>query len=72
MLALKIVLLALLICTAFDQGDGGSAILPVEVPALELAGNGTECPTDLLRMEARGNITRAVRDIINSTVLEDV
>ena len=58
-MALKIVLLALLVCCAASeaQSQGDDTSLPLSYNATELQGDGATCPNDQLRQETRENIT---------------
>ena len=69
-MALKIVLLALLVCCAASeaQSQGDDTSLPLSYNATELQGDGATCPNDQLRQETRENITIAITTELQDTV----
>ena len=70
-MALKIVLLALLVCCAASeaQSQGDDTSLPLSYNVTELQGAGESCPNDQLRQEAAQNIANDVRNILQNSVL---
>ena len=73
-MALKIVLLALLVCCAASeaQSQGDDTSLPLSYNATELQGAGATCPNDQLRQEARENITTDIRSDIQDAVFPSI
>ena len=70
-MALKIVLLALLVCCAASeaQSQGDDTSLPLSYNVTELQGDGATCPNDQLRQETRDNITTNIRTRLQDTVV---
>ena len=73
-MALKIVLLALLVCCAASeaQSQGDDTSLPLSYNATELQGDGATCPNDQLRQETRDNITNGIRSQVQTSVYSSV
>ena len=73
-MALKIVLLALLVCSAASeaQSQGDDTSLPLSYNVTELQGAGATCPIDQLRQETRDNITNGIRSQLQNSVYSSV
>ena len=69
-MAVRIVLLALLVCCASEaQSQGDDTSLPLSYNVTELQGDGATCPNDQLRQETRDNIMTDVRTQLQDTVV---
>ena len=66
-MALKIVLLALLVCCAASEAQDTS--LPLSYNVTELQGDGATCPNDQLRQENIQNIASDVRNLLQNSVI---
>ena len=72
-MALKIVLLALLVCYASEaQSQGDDTSLPLSYNVTELQGDGATCPNDQLRQETRDSIVTDIRTQLQDTVIPQI
>ena len=73
-MALKIVLLALLVCCAASeaQSQGDDTSLPLSYNVTELQGAGATCPIDQLRQDTRDDITNGIRSQLQNSVYSSV